>query len=397
MKKIAAAVLVVGCSQGTSGKTPDPVTPAVPAAPTAAQLANRAYVVCRDSDDLLVIDLDKLELVGRGNMRTQTAHMAEIGGKDFSELYVSSTETNEIVVVDTRDLQVKSRIGVGRNPTHTTMLSGNELLAVMDEGDDAVSVVDLAARAEKKRIGGFKLPHFLRVGADGKHAFVANLKGNTVTRVDIDSLSIVDQIALDGVDPNAELDKEEGFADAQIDESGVMYAAHAGTGRVLTYDTRAGTKLPELTVGTHPWIVFADHHFAGMPQRHLVPNFGDLTVSLIDGVNRAVVAAVEGDKEAYGVNYSPLAPDRAYVMNRARHDIAVVDTRTRTILDRIAVGGNTETASTSADGKYIVAAVSSANRVVVIEAATGETVKTFDDMGVYPWSLVIPRGQNYCH
>ena len=61
------------------------------------------------------------------------------------------------------------------------------------------------------------------------------------------------------------------------------------------------------------------------------------------------------------------------------------------------MGGNTETASTTPDGKLIVAAVSSANRVVVIDAKTGDIVKTFENVGSYPWSVTIPRGQNYCH
>jgi YVTN family beta-propeller protein len=63
----------------------------------------------------------------------------------------------------------------------------------------------------------------------------------------------------------------------------------------------------------------------------------------------------------------------------------------------IPVGGTTETASTTADGKYIVATVSSANRVVVIDAANATVVKTFDNVGSYPWSVTIPLGQNYCH
>ena len=65
--------------------------------------------------------------------------------------------------------------------------------------------------------------------------------------------------------------------------------------------------------------------------------------------------------------------------------------------DTIDVGGTTETASTTPDGKWIVAAVSSANQVVVIDAVTNEIVKTFDNVGKYPWSVTIPHGQNYCH
>jgi YVTN family beta-propeller protein len=84
-------------------------------------------------------------------------------------------------------------------------------------------------------------------------------------------------------------------------------------------------------------------------------------------------------------------------MNRIRKDIAVVDTATLHVKQRIPVGGNTDTAATTRDGKYIIAAVSSANRVVVIDAETEEIVKTFENVGNYPWSVTIPFGQNYCH
>jgi len=84
-------------------------------------------------------------------------------------------------------------------------------------------------------------------------------------------------------------------------------------------------------------------------------------------------------------------------MNRQKHEIAVVDMTTMQLVDSIDVGGTTETAATSADGKYIVATVSSANKVVVIDAKTHQIVKSFDHVGTYPWSVTMLRGQNYCH
>jgi len=48
-------------------------------------------------------------------------------------------------------------------------------------------------------------------------------------------------------------------------------------------------------------------------------------------------------------------------------------------------------------GAVVVATVSSANQVVVIDAQTDKIVKTFDNVGRYPWSVTIPLGQNYCH
>jgi DNA-binding beta-propeller fold protein YncE len=84
-------------------------------------------------------------------------------------------------------------------------------------------------------------------------------------------------------------------------------------------------------------------------------------------------------------------------MNRIGGDISVIDTSHGTLVERIPVGGNTETAATSADGRYVVAAVSGADRVVIIDAATGAIAEVFDGIGAYPWSVTIPRGQNYCH
>jgi DNA-binding beta-propeller fold protein YncE len=107
--------------------------------------------------------------------------------------------------------------------------------------------------------------------------------------------------------------------------------------------------------------------------------------------------ALPGDSEAFGVNYSSMAPDKAFVMNRIREDIAVVDTSRGEIAEYIRVGGNTETAATTPDGRWIVAAVSSAAAVVVIDVVTNKIVKRFENVGKYPWSVTIPMGQNYCH
>ena len=57
-------------------------------------------------------------------------------------------------------------------------------------------------------------------------------------------------------------------------------------------------------MGQGPWVVFAEHPFANLPLRHLVPNFGDMTVSLIDGGDNRVASTLPGDEEAYGVNFS---------------------------------------------------------------------------------------------
>ena len=370
------------------------------AAPTPEEqnaLANRAYVVSRDHGDLTVFDLGRQEIIARVATGGVANHMAELSA-DFSKVYVTSSDTNELIVVDARTLTVGKRLPLAGHPTHLTAVPGQNLLAVMVEDDNAVAFVDSQTDTVKKVLPGFYTPHFMRFSADRSTGYVANIGAHHVTEVDLRTLEIKSHIALSGREGGVVLARDEGgFADAQIDRDGRLYAAHNDTGIVLVYDTVARRKLPDLHVGIRPWVVFAEHPFDNVPLRHLVPSFEDKTVALIDGKAGTVAAMLPGDEEAYGVNFSSRAPGRAFVMNRLRKDVAVVDTDQGTIAARIDVGGNTETASTTADGRYIVAAVSGANRVVFIDPETAQIAKSFDGIGTYPWSVTIPNGQNYCH
>jgi YVTN family beta-propeller protein len=322
---------------------------------------------------------------------------------DATKFYVDSEETNETVVVKTSDLSVVQRIKTPLHPTHITLTRDGSKFIVMNEGAGTVTFIDPLQDQIIKVLGGFFLPHFGRMALDGKSVYVANLHSNHVTRVDLDTLTIADYIPLDGFQAppnNIDLDHEGGFADVQIDQvTGLLYGAHRDTGKVLVYDTNKQQKVAELQVGKQPWIVYAEHPFDTVSRRHMVPNFADETASIIsDSINPTVLATLGiADQESFGVNYSPLAPDQAFLMNRYKQQIQVVDTAKMQPLDTIDVGGTTETASTSADGKYIVATVSSANRVVIIDAATHKILKTFDNVGTYPWSVTMFGGQNYCH
>jgi DNA-binding beta-propeller fold protein YncE len=325
--------------------------------------------------------------------------MAELT-KDFTQAFVSSPETDESIVVDTRTQKVISRIPLAGHPTHLSLSKGGNLFGIVEEDGNAVAFIDATDGKVVKRLEGFHKPHFVRWAPDEKYAYVANIDAHFLTKVDVDSLEIVGTIPLDGVDADSDdamAPEESGFADAQIDSEGILHAADIGRGRVIMYDTKAQKKLSDVQVGPRPWIVYAEHPFAKVPVS-IVPNWGDQTVSMIRSTSHQVQNVADAsDQDSNGVNYTSLDTNKAFVMNRIREDITVVDTKTGEVTDRINVGGNTETASTTPDGKWIVATVSSANKVVVIDALSNEIIKTFENVGSYPWSVTIPKGQNYCH
>jgi DNA-binding beta-propeller fold protein YncE len=385
-----AAAALVGCGSSPNGTEVS----------SEIDLVNRAYVVSKDSGDVTVIDLKSLSIIGSLDVKGAQDHMAELNA-DFTKGYVDSPGTNETIVFDTTTLKETKRVKLGGEPTHLSLSRDGKMLGIVNEYSNEISFVDTAKDEEIKRLtGGFHLPHFIRWAPDGRYAYVANNASYYITRIDLTTLTVDGYITLDGYQapPNETvLPEEGGFADVQIDKNGVFYAAHATAAKVLVYDTVAQQKIGEFPVGAKPWIVYAEHPFTNIAD-HVVPNFGDQTVSLIKSAPPTLGASIAGaDQESFGVNYSPLVPNLAYVMNRIRSEIAVFDITTAKLVNTIPVGGNTETASTTPDGKLIVAAVSSANRVVVIDAMTGNIVKAFDNIGRYPWSVTIPRGQNYCH
>lgn len=360
-----------------------------------------AYIVARDSDDITKIDLSCMQIVNSAKIGTMAAHMGELNA-DASKLYVDSEDTNETVVVKTSDFSVVTRLVTPTHPTHITHWRNDDKFSVVAEDANSIFFIDAVTDQIISVLPGFYLPHFNRMALDGRYSYVANLKSNHITRVDLQTLTIDGHIALDGYDtpPNAlMLADEDGFADVQVDQvTGLLYAAHRATGKVMVYDTNTKTKVTELQVGQRPWIVYAEHPFGTLARRHMVPNFADETASVINSQVPAVLGTLAvADQESFGVNYSPLAPGEAFLMNREKQQVAVIDLGGMTAIDHIDVGGTTETASTSADGKYIVAAVSSSNSVVVIDAATHQVVKTFTGVGTYPWSVTMFGGQNYCH
>jgi YVTN family beta-propeller protein len=397
---LAVPLVASACASDDGNSESDLKAGAKPAVSVSRQaLEQRAYIVSKLSDELTVIDLKRLEIVGQVSTLGEGNHMAELNA-DFTKAFVDSADTNESVVVDLRTLKVTNRLEITGEPTHVSLSRDGKLLAIVEEADNAVSFVDPKTETVVKRLEGFMTPHFVRWAPDGQFAYVANIGAHFLTKVDVQKLEIVGTIPLDGIEPTPRaavaLDQT-GFADAQIDSDGILHAADIGKGRVIMYDTNSQEKLPEIQVGPKPWIVYAEHPFTTIPVR-LVPNLGDMTITSIHAKTRvASMIPDAADHDSNGVNYSPLVPDKAFVMNRLRKEISVVDTDTGVVTDRIDVGGTTETASTTPDGKWIIAAVSSANKVVVIDAVTNEIVKTFDNVGKYPWSVTIPNGQNYCH
>ncbi len=369
-------------------------------------LATQVYVVSEESDELFVLDVEPNPPVAVGSVDTNLVagesnanHMAMVS-EDGKKVYVTATHRDAVVVVSRLKMEVVGTIPVGLHPTHATMREGFGELWVVNEDSGSVSVIDTEADAVIQTIThpSMIVPHFVRWDVTNTYAYVPSIGGNQVTIIDALSYSVIDTIVADGLSEGACSGDPCGFADAQIDPNGLLYAAHIETGSVVVYDTRTMSRVADLAVGPQPWIAYVEQFDGPTTFHYLVPNFGDSTLSRIDAEDLEVEDHLpEGDTETYGVNYSPLAPGLAFVMNRNREEITVVDVEIGVVVDRIDTGGTVETACTTDDGRYIIAPLSSTGEVSVIDVTTLSEVARFQNVGTYPWSAATLGGQNYCH
>jgi YVTN family beta-propeller protein len=391
--------------------------------PPQGALENRTYVISRNSDQLFVADLQTLTGVGSVNTRVGDGangnHMAMVSS-DGRKVYVTATDKNALVVVDAETLSVRKTLQLQEHPTHSALCpgcaaSGADELWVVNEGGrlplegeaapeagklrpGAISIIDMTTDEVTQTLSdpSLMVPHFVRFSSG--LAYVPSIGGNQITVFDLATRQVSDVLLRPGVaQPSACSGDPCGFADAQIDSNGLLISAHIETGSVLVYDTVTRQRRADILTGNRPWSVFVDVA-SDQFDTQLMPNWGDASVSLLDRKHLSEVArSLEGDRESYGVNYSPRAPGEAFVLNRIKERVAVIDRQTGAPIAALAVGGTTETASTTADGKYLLLPISSRNMFTVWDVVQREEVMRFDNVGEYPWSVTTIGGQNYCH
>lgn len=371
------------------------------------KLATRAYVVSERSDEVFVLDWASMTEVGRMSTtlhagQVNANHMAQLSS-DGRSLFVVATHHDAIVVMDTQTMAKRAEISVGAHPTHVGSCGGCNLelgddLWVVNEDDDSISVIDMATLEVTDTIVDptLAVPHSVRFA--GGRAYVANIAGNQISIFDARDHARVDLLLAPNIDQPGYCSGDPcGYADAQIDANGILVAAHIESGNVLMYDTKTQTRVADLQVGRVPWAVFVDP-FASINPTQLMANWGDASVSIFDGAAGLELArAYNGDAESYGINFSPLAPDSAYVLNRQAHSISVIDRRSGDLQATIDVGGTTETASTTVDGQYLLVPVSSADALAVVDVESNQVAHYFAGLGSGPWSVTTLAGQNYCH
>lgn len=167
-------------------------------------------------------------------------------------VYVSLQDSDELMAIDLATQQPRWKIPVGKNPADIYLTAGDRLLLVALTGDRFVEVYDVGQSPPKlvKRIATGDGAHAFRASGDGRHVFLSNRAANTISKIDLQTLSVVDQYAAPGGPDCMEL-----LADGRT-----LLVTSRWARKLTLIDTQTRQVIRQLPVGHSPHGVWTLDH-----------------------------------------------------------------------------------------------------------------------------------------
>lgn len=115
-------------------------------------------------------------------------------------LYASLQDSHELMAIHLQTQQPLWVVPTGKLPADVFLTPDNKKLLVALTGESDVQVFDVSGEkgVPIKRITTGKGAHAFRAQGDGKHVFVSNRAGNSISRIDLNTLEVIDQYPAPG-------------------------------------------------------------------------------------------------------------------------------------------------------------------------------------------------------
>ncbi|MEO5661313.1 MAG: YncE family protein [Polaromonas sp.] len=117
-----------------------------------------------------------------------------------STIYSTMQESDELIAVDLASQTIKWRIKTGATPADVIGTANDKLVLVALTGGDGVEVYDVSGKAplRSKFIKTAAGAHAFRAFGDKRHLLVSNRVANTISKIDLQTLEVVETFAAPG-------------------------------------------------------------------------------------------------------------------------------------------------------------------------------------------------------
>jgi YVTN family beta-propeller protein len=276
-------------------------------------------------------------------------------------------------------------LGVSQSQTSPARTKPRDLLLVVNQGDQSISLVDPEAGVQigKVKTNGVRA-HEVTVSPDGSLAYLPiygnagvgkpGTDGSSVEIVDLDKQAIVGKIDVGAVRPHWVKFGPDGmlYLSAELDQAVDVLDPHQ--------QKKVGS-IPTVQPESHMVVMSRDGH------RAYTANVGVGTVSVLDVEARKTIKVIH---VAEVVQRISMSQDGRWVFtaDQKRPRLAVIDTTTNEVsswIDLPAVGYGT---APTLDGKWLLVTMQTANQVAVVDMSQIKVVRTVP-VGADPVQILV--------
>lgn len=198
---------------------------------------------------------------------------------DGKTLFVVATNTNKVLKIDARSLEVLDEYPTGNGPDGVGISGDDTKLYVTNTKDGTISIITIKTKKSHVIKTGGK-PELIHSNKDRSRLFISNFFLNKVHILDTHTDKIVKEITgLDGPE-EAVLSKSEQ----------ILFVVNFNNSKVYTYNANTYEKLPmEFQVGKKPIGIVS----AANDSKIYVSNYGDNSVMVISNLNLSKARAMQ--------------------------------------------------------------------------------------------------------
>jgi YVTN family beta-propeller protein len=166
--------------------------------------------------------------------------------------YVTMQDSNELVLIDLATQTLKWRGKTGSLPADVFGTPDDKFVLIGLTGGEGVEVYDVSAAAPRlvKTIPTGKGAHAFRSAGDKRHVFVSNRVANTISKIDMQTIAVVDNYPAPGGPDCMDLSADGRF----------LYVASRWIKKLTVIDTTTRTVVRQVNVGKSPHGVWTLDH-----------------------------------------------------------------------------------------------------------------------------------------
>jgi YVTN family beta-propeller protein len=319
---LLSSLLVTGCAEYQAQQGRSSTIDSLSRASTGP----RIYVANESSNDVSVIDAEKLQPIGTVDAKNYATHDLALT-RDGRTLFATNLASGRVSVIDTEKMETVASIYTGARSHVVALTNDNRQAWIANIGEDDISIVDLNTLKIVGSLPTGKGPTGLAFSRDGRFAYVSNQGDKTVAVVEVDYQRVIKTIPV-GTNPHFLI----------LGPDGRIWGCNTGSNDIYVIDTTSHEIVGSFQVGPFPQqIAFGYKGLSGPNAYVTVAGFNKVLVLSTDLKRMSVLEEIQVGERPNGI-WANTQGTRIFVADEGSNDVKVIDTGTSQVISTIPVG-----------------------------------------------------------